>query len=201
MNNTAKIKVWDPVVRLFHWALVISFSIAYATEEDWLTLHAWAGYTVLGLLLIRIIWGFIGSQHARFRDFIYRPKTVIQFLKDTTVFKAKRYLGHNPAGGAMVILLMVSLLFTLFTGLVVYGAEEQSGPLANLFISTASAWGDAAEDAHEFFANFTLLLVLFHVLGVIVESFIHKENLVSSMINGFKEKNPNQNSNSNQVNQ
>ena len=190
MNNTVKIKVWDPVVRLFHWGLVISFSIAYVTEEDLLSLHTWAGYTVLGLLVIRVIWGFIGSRYARFGDFVYRPKRIMRFLKDTAAFKAKRYLGHNPAGGAMVILLMVSLLFTVFTGLAVYGAEEQAGPLANLFSSTHSAWGDVTEEAHEFFANFTLLLVLFHVLGVIVESLIHKENLVAAMISGFKEKEP-----------
>lgn len=191
MKNIAKVKVWDPMVRLFHWALVVSFTIAYITEEDLLTVHAWAGYTVLGLLIIRIIWGFIGTRHARFSDFVYTPKTIIQFLKDTVLLKAKRFLGHNPAGGAMAILLMLSLLLTSFTGLVVYGAEEQAGPLANLFISTDSDWGDIAEEAHEFFANFTLMLVLFHVLGVIIESFIHKENLVSAMITGFKEKKSN----------
>jgi cytochrome b len=189
VKNTDKNKVWDPVVRIFHWTLVISFSIAYITEEDLLVIHTWAGYTVLGLLVIRIIWGFIGTKHARFSDFVFRPTTIIRFLRDTMVFKAKRYLGHNPAGGAMVILLMFSLLFTCFTGLVVYGAEEQAGPLASLFGSTHSAWGNVAEEAHEFFANFTLLLVFFHVLGVIAESLIHKENLVSAMITGFKKNN------------
>jgi cytochrome b len=193
VKNTDKIKVWDQVVRIFHWTLVIGFSIAYVTEEDLLAIHTWVGYTVLGLLVIRIIWGFIGTKHARFSDFVFRPKTIIQFLRDTMVFKAKRYLGHNPAGGAMVILLMLSLLFTCITGLVVYAAEEQAGPLASLFSSTHSVWGDVAEEAHEFFANFTLLLVLFHVLGVIAESLIHKENLVSAMITGFKEKNQTQN--------
>ena len=186
MRDTAKIKVWDPVVRIFHWVLVASFTIAYLTEEDFLTIHIWAGYIIFGLLVIRIIWGFIGTKYARFSDFVCRLKTIIQFLNDTVIFKAKRYLGHNPAGGAMVILLMISLLITIFTGLVVYGAEEHAGPLAHWFASTHSAWGEAAEEAHEFFANFTLLLVLVHVLGVIVESLIHKENLVSAMITGFK---------------
>lgn len=186
MRDTAKIKVWDPVVRVFHWILVASFMIAYLTEEDFLTIHTWAGYIIFGLLVIRIIWGFIGTKYARFSDFVYRPKTVIQFLKDTAIFKAKHYLGHNPAGGAMVILLIISLLITSFTGLVVYGAEEHAGPIAYWFTSSYSAWGKAAEEVHEFFANFTLLLVLVHVLGVIVESLIHKENLVSAMITGFK---------------
>jgi cytochrome b len=186
MGETAKIKIWDPVVRIFHWVLVASFTIAYLTEEDFLTIHTWAGYTIFGLLFIRIIWGFIGTKYARFSDFVYRPKTVIQYLKDTTIFKAKRYLGHNPAGGAMIISLMISLLITNITGLVVYGAEEHAGPLAHWFSGTHSAWGEAAEEVHEFFANFTLLLVLVHVLGVIVESLIHKENLVSAMVTGLK---------------
>lgn len=190
MKDTDRIKVWDPLVRLFHWGLVAGFTITYFTEEDFLTLHVWAGYTIIGLLIIRIIWGLIGTQYARFSDFVYRPKTIIQFLKDTLIFRAKRYLGHNPAGGAMVILLILSLLITSFTGLVVYGAEDQAGPLAHWFTGIShSVWGDAAEEAHEFFANLTLLLVLAHLIGVLVESLIHKENLVAAMINGFKSKN------------
>ena len=190
MTKTDKIKVWDPLVRLFHWGLVASFTIAYITEEDFLNIHVWAGYTIAGLLLVRIVWGIIGTKHARFSDFIYRPRTIIQFLKDTAVLKAKRYLGHNPAGGAMVILLMLSLMLTTVTGLVIYGAEEQAGSIAQWFASFSPlGWGEIAEEAHEFFANFTLFLVLAHVIGVLVESLIHKENLVASMINGFKSKN------------
>ena len=192
MKETDTVKVWDPLVRIFHWSLVAAFSIAYFSGEDFITLHSWVGYFILGLILIRIVWGFIGSQHARFSDFIYRPGTIRQFLKDTLRAKAKRYLGHNPAGGAMVILLMLSILITGFTGLVVLGAEDQTGPLAAWFIGGSEFWGDAAEEAHEFFANFTVFLVLLHVIGVLVESFIHKENLISSMITGFKPGEPNQ---------
>lgn len=188
MNTSDQVKVWDPLVRIFHWTLVAAFSIAYASGEDFLTLHSWAGYLVLTLLIIRIFWGFIGTRHARFSDFIYSRTTIIQFLKDTLTLKAKRYLGHNPAGGAMVIALIISLLLTGFTGLLVYGAEEQAGPLASWFVSAGSFWGEAFEEIHEFFANFSLLLVLIHVAGVIVESLIHGENLVASMISGFKPK-------------
>lgn len=187
MNNTT-IKVWDPLVRFFHWGLVLAFIIAQVTEEDFMTLHSWAGYFILALLAIRIIWGFIGTQHARFSDFIYSKLTIIQFVKDTFSLKAKRYIGHNPAGGAMVILLMISLLITGITGLLVYGAAEGAGPLAIWFVGGSEFWGDVFEEAHEFFANFSLLLVFIHVTGVIVESFIHKENLVSAMINGRKTK-------------
>ena len=185
-NNTNTVNVWDPFVRIFHWTLVLSFFIAYITEEDFLTIHTYAGYTVLALLVLRIIWGLIGTRHARFSDFSYSPQTIKEFIKDTLYLRAKRYLGHNPAGGAMILLMIISLLVTTLTGIAVYGIEEQAGPLSNWYMQEDSLWGDAFEETHEFFANFTLLLIFVHVAGVIVESFIHKENLVKSMIDGKK---------------
>ena len=130
--------------------------------------------------------GVIGTRHARFSDFVYRPATIKAFLKDTLRLRAKRYIGHNPAGGAMVILLMLSLLITAGSGMLLFGAAEQSGPLAQWFAQSGSAWADPLEEVHEFFANFTMLLVVIHVAGVIIESLIHRENLVSAMISGFK---------------
>jgi cytochrome b len=184
--NENTVKVWDPLVRLFHWALVLAFLIAYITEEDFLGIHSYAGYTVLALLIIRIFWGLIGTRHARFSDFIYSSATIKQFIKDTFNFRAKRYLGHNPAGGAMIILMLISLLITSTTGIAVYGIEEQAGPLASWFTLHDTFWGEVTEELHEFFANFTVLLVLIHVAGVIFESFIHGENLVKAMIDGRK---------------
>ncbi|MCW8910865.1 MAG: cytochrome b/b6 domain-containing protein [Gammaproteobacteria bacterium] len=186
LNHPNLVKVWDPFVRVFHWTLVLSFMIAFVIEEDFMAIHSFAGYTVLGLILLRIIWGIIGTRHARFSDFIYSKETIKQFIKETLSFRAKRYIGHNPAGGAMILLMIISLLITTITGIAVYGAEEQLGPLASLFSQSHGFWGDAFEEIHEFFANFTLLLVLIHVAGVIIESMIHKENLVKSMITGMK---------------
>ena len=186
MIKPSQIKVWDPVVRFFHWSLVSAFLIAYITEEDLLSVHTWAGYLIVGLLVTRIIWGFIGTHYARFSDFVHSPSTIIQFLKNTLALKAKRYLGHNPAGGAMVMLLIFSLLATTTSGILLLGAEEQAGPVAHWFTEAGGFWGKALEELHEFFANFTLLLVFIHITGVIVESLIHKENLVSAMLNGFK---------------
>jgi cytochrome b len=191
MTETSQIRVWDPLVRFFHWSLVTAFFIAYFTEEDLLTVHSWAGYLIITLLIIRLAWGFIGTQHARFSDFVYSPGNVIQFLKDTLRLRAKRYLGHNPAGGAMVILLLFSLLMTTTCGILLLGAEEQAGPVAHWFTQSGGFWGDALEELHEFFANFTLLLVFIHIIGVLVESLIHKENLVSAMLTGFKSANKN----------
>ncbi len=186
MSEKSQIRVWDPLVRFFHWSLVTAFVIAFITEDELLTLHSWAGYLILALLAVRIVWGFVGTRYARFSNFVYRPRTIKGFLKDTLRFRARRYIGHNPAGGAMVMLLIISLLMTAGSGVLLFGAAEQSGPLAHWFAQSGSAWADPLEEVHEFFANFTLLLVVIHVAGVIIESLIHRENLVSSMISGFK---------------
>ena len=186
MQSENKIKVWDPLVRVFHWTLVSAFFIAYFTEEDFLSLHVWAGYTVLAAILIRLVWGFVGSRHAKFSDFVTSPRVAFTYLKDTLMLKAKRYIGHNPAGGLMIIAILVSLLITTVTGIAVYGAEEHAGPMATWFSQNTELWESVWEETHEFFANFTLFLVIVHVGGVMVESLIHKENLVKAMWDGLK---------------
>ena len=185
MDTGNRVKVWDPFVRIFHWGLVITFFVAYVTEEDVLAVHTLAGYILMGLIALRFAWGFIGTQHARFSDFIYSPGAVWKFLRDTLRFRAKRYIGHNPAGGTMIILLLTSLLMTSFSGLALY-ATEGSGPLAFMFSGSGHMVEEALEELHEFFANFTLLLVFIHISGVLFESMIHRENLVASMLHGYK---------------
>ena len=187
MNGGNEVKVWDPLIRLFHWALVGSFIVAYVTEDDFLTLHTWAGYLVAGLMLWRILWGLIGTRHARFSSFVRPPRLVLQYLKDTLALRAKRYLGHNPAGGAMILILLLSLVLTTTTGLAVYGAGEQAGPLAFALGNASEFVIGSLKKTHEFFANLTLLLVLIHLIGVTVESLIHRENLVRAMITGRKQ--------------
>ena len=184
--TTRDVKVWDPFIRIFHWGLVIAFTVAYLTEEDILDVHVLAGYVVLGLLALRLAWGFVGTPYARFSDFAYSPSTIRQFLTDTLHMRAKRYLGHNPAGGAMIFLMLVSLILTSITGLVIYGVEEGAGPLAGLAANATESAEDLWEETHEFFANFTLFLVFVHIAGVIVESMLHRENLARSMVTGYK---------------
>jgi len=184
--NAEHVKVWDPLVRMFHWTLAGAFAIAYLTEDDFLSLHVWAGYTILGLVLFRLLWGLVGTRYARFSSFVFSPGKVWSYVKNTLSFRARRYIGHNPAGGAMIVLLLASLLVTASTGLVLYGAEENAGPLASLSSSLGGDWGEAFEEVHEFFANFTLVLVLIHVAGVLVESLVHGENLVQAMWTGYK---------------
>jgi cytochrome b len=184
MESQALVKVWDLPLRIFHWLLVAGFFIAYLTEDDLLTVHVWAGYLVTGLLVFRLLWGFVGNGYARFSNFICSPIQSFAYLKDLVALKTQRYLGHNPAGAAMIVLLLVSILATVITGFAVYGADQAAGPLATIGSANEKMW----EEVHEFFANFTLVLVVVHIAGVAIESYIHRENLVRAMVNGFKRK-------------
>lgn len=200
-------KVWDLFVRLFHWTLVAAFFAAYLTEDDTLTIHVWAGYLVGGLVAMRIAWGFVGPKHARFTDFIYGPRTVIGYMRDLVAFRAKRYIGHSPAGGAMVVALLIVLPLVVWSGLELYAAEENAGPLAaasTAALVAAPALADDDDDGrrgrgrggddekdgpgdlHEALAHLAFLLVLFHVGGVALASLAHRENLARAMVTGYK---------------
>ena len=184
MSNT--IKVWDLLIRIFHWSLVSMFLLAYVTEDHFLQVHSYAGYTILGLVIFRIIWGVIGTRYARFWQFVKSPSEVIAYLKDVIHFRAKRYIGHNPAGGAMIIALLISILLTSITGILLIGMQEGSGPLAAQVADWPRWISKALEEVHEFLANFSVFLVVLHVAGVIIASFQHNENLILSMWNGRK---------------
>ena len=201
------VRVWDPLVRLFHWSLVATFIIAWLSGEEEGLLHVYAGYAVMGLVVFRLLWGFIGTRHARFRSFLYSPQRTLRYLGSLFSSVPEHYTGHNPAGGWMIVALLASLLVTGYTGLLAYGAEGK-GPLADAgpaigLVSVAHAdydeddeWEDHEneaeefwEEAHEFFANFTLLLVVVHLLGVFVASYLHGENLLRAMLTGYKRTN------------
>lgn len=125
----SSIRVWDLFVRLFHWSLVSLFLIAYVTGEEESWVHVYAGYGILGLIVARVIWGFIGGKYARFSNFVRSPDQAIDYLKDLFKGSPKHYLGHNPAGGLMVLALLASLVITTLSGIRVYGLEGY-GPLA-----------------------------------------------------------------------
>ena len=180
-----QIYVWDLFVRIFHWTLVAAFSIAYLTEDP-LVVHVWAGYVVGALVATRVIWGFIGRKHARFSDFIYSPAGGLRYMRDLISFRAKRYLGHSPGGGTMVLALLIFLAATVVTGLVVYGGDQQAGPLSGMF---SKETGEAVEELHELIANITLAVIFFHIAGVALASFAHHENLLRAMITGYKRPN------------
>lgn len=189
-TNKNQIYVWDIVVRLFHWALVLFFIIAFASGDDFMLLHEFAGYTIGSLILLRVVWGLIGSRYARFSSFLTRrPLDEAKcYLKDMVKGRPKRHFGHNPAGGLMIILLLLSLLGTVVTGIL---ALDSSGPTLSLFRWQLS---ELAEELHQGFTALLILLVSIHLLGVVVSSLVHGENLIRAMVTGHKreksEKNP-----------
>jgi cytochrome b len=162
-------------VRVFHWSLVALFVIAYVTGDEIEKVHIAAGYAIAGLLALRIVWGFIGSRHARFGDFVRSPRAALRYIRDTLLLRARRYVGHNPAGGLMVIALIVMLAVTCLTG---------------YLMTTDAYWGsEAMEEVHGALANATVALIALHVLGVLAASFEHRENLVKAMVTGRKRAN------------
>ena len=182
-SHQPTVKAWDFMIRAFHWSLVFCFFLAFVTEDDWMNLHLLAGYAVSLLIGFRLVWGVVGTRNARFLSFVRSPDVVIQHLKTMLSFKASHYLGHNPVAAVMVIALLVNITLVAFSGMILIAGEGQ-GPLAGtMFASFSGSW---IEEAHEFFANFTLLLVFGHVAGVIFSSFLEGENLVKSMITGRK---------------
>jgi cytochrome b len=186
MTEGGQTRVWDPFVMIFHWLLVVAFFTAYFVEPEDSSIHVLAGYTVLGLVLIRVVWGFVGSEHARFSDFVYRPSAVLRYLADTVRFRVKRYVGHSPGGGAMVVVLLIALFATTVSGVMVYGAEQHAGPIASWMAGVSKDEGKVLEEIHETLANVTLGLVILHLIGVAVASWSHRENLVKSMFTGYK---------------
>jgi len=181
------VTVWDPLVRIFHWSLAAFFFIAYLTEDDLLTVHVYAGYAVAGLVGFRLLWGLIGTRHARFSDFVTGPGAVLRYIGRLLTGRAPRYLGHNPAGAAMIVALLFALALTTFTGAALI-AGDGYGPLAGTAFAALS--GESLEEVHEFFANLTLFLVVLHIAGVVVSGFLHRENLVKAMVTGRKARDP-----------
>lgn len=169
------VRIWDPLVRIFHWSLVGLFAFAFITGDEWDAAHETAGYIIAGLVAVRVAWGFVGPRHARFSDFVRRPATVLAFLRDSLFLKADRHLGHNPAGGAMVIALLAAIAVISATG----------------YMMTSDAyWGvDWVEEVHEAAVFATLGLIVLHVAGVVLASVEHRENLVASMFTGHKRRN------------
>lgn len=200
-----EVKIWDPVVRIGHWMVVVAFAVAYLVEDELLTVHVWAGYIAGAAVALRILWGFVGPERARFSNFVYGPRTIVTYLSDLARFRARRYLGHSPAGGAMAVALLAMLAGTVITGLMAYGADKKAGPLAPLYAAgeplgpegqraRSDQGGSTKQDGeestigelHDFLANLTLILVLVHVTGVALASIAHRENLVAAMITGRK---------------
>ena len=171
-QKESSVKVWDPVVRIFHWSLVAAFIVAWLTGDDFETLHENAGYVILGLIAVRLFWGVIGPRYARFTQFVPSVAGITAYLREMISGRERRYLGHNPAGGAMVVALILALIATGGTG---------------WMMTLDMFWGaEWVEETHEVLANLMLLIVGLHIVGVILASVRHGENLVGAMISGRK---------------
>ena len=167
-------RVWDPVVRIFHWSLVLSFGIAWFTARFSDDFHQWAGYLAAALILMRLLWGVVGTPYARFSQFVRDQRTVIRYLLAMLSGRETRYVGHNPAGGAMVLVLIAAVAAASLTG---------------WMMTTDRYFGvDWVETTHRLSVHGLLALVFIHIGGVIVASLRHRENLIRAMITGQKRK-------------
>lgn len=175
-NTDAKITVWDAPIRVFHWLMVLSFSGAYLTSESeyWRLVHVTLGYTLGGLVAFRLVWGLLGTRYARFGSFVRGPSSVMRYLRSLLVGLPEHHAGHNPAGALAIVLLLLSSMAIVLTGWASYN----------------DIGGDWLEELHEGAANFMLFVVGVHVAGVVLASWLHRENLVLSMLNGKKQGTP-----------
>jgi len=167
-----KVLVWDAPVRVFHWLMVFSFAGAYLTAESerWRLLHVTLGYTMAGLLVFRVVWGLVGTRHARFASFVRGPAAVVGYLRSLASGQPEHHVGHNPAGAVAIVALLG------LTGLV-----------------TAAGWatyndlgGEWLGELHEGAANAMLAVIGVHVAGVLIGSWMHRDNLIGAMFSGRK---------------
>lgn len=170
MND--RVRVWDPLQRLLHWGLAGATALCWWAGEERLALHITLGYTALAITLARGVWGWVGTPYARFAGFVFPPSAVGRYARDLLRRQERRYLGHNPLGGWMVVALLLCMAFVCVTG---------------YLYTTDRFWGLAwVELAHRGSAWTLVGLVALHVAGVIFTSWRHRENLVAAMFSGRK---------------
>jgi cytochrome b len=185
------IHVWDIEIRLFHWLLLFCVAGAWLSIQvgppALLGVHEVFGFAIGAMLIFRFFWGLSGSRYMRFSSFVRGPGAILNHLKSLLSGKPLRFVGHNPAGGAMIVALLLVLLGVVLSGIATMGGFDKSGPLAP-FLTFAQ--GRQAKEVHEVLTNLLLVLAGLHVAGVLLESLLLKENLIRSMIHGRKEAHP-----------
>jgi cytochrome b len=171
-SRPPRVRVWDPFIRIFHWALAAAFLVAYLSHGGYLSVHRWAGYAIAVLVVLRVIWGFIGSTHARFADFVTGPRELSRYLGLLLRRREPRHLGHNPAGGAMIVLMLGLLAALCITG----------------FVLDTPQFRDDRDfkQVHDLLTDATVVCIVLHLVGVVHASLRHRENLVGSMVTGHK---------------
>ncbi len=181
----SEVKVWDPFVRLFHWGLALLVLVSFLTSEvdDLVPVHVRLGLAVLALLLARVAWGFLGPRPARFREFVRRPREILVYARQALRGRPPLHLSHNPLGGAMAVALLAVLLALVATGALAYAGPEFDGVLAGQLPRRAFK---AIKEVHEGLSGILVGMVAAHVAGVILSSFLERQNLIEGMITGWK---------------
>lgn len=181
MNETSasraeRVLVWDAPVRVTHWLMVLSFAGAWLTSESerWQLAHVTLGYTLAALVVFRLVWGLVGTRHARFADFVRSPAAAWQHVRALLRREPDRHAGHNPAGALAIVALLALAAVVTASGWATY----------------AELGGDALEKLHEGAASFMLAVVVVHVAGVLLSSWLQRENLVLSMVSGRRPADP-----------
>ena len=165
-----KVLIWDAPVRVFHWLMVLSFAGAYLTAESerWRLVHVTLGYTMAGLVAFRVLWGLIGTRHARFSSFVHGPAAIARYLRSLVGGRPEQHAGHNPAGALAIIALLAMTLVVAATGWATYN----------------EVGGQGFEEWHEGAANLMLAIVGVHVGAVLLASWLHRSNLIAAMVTG-----------------
>ena len=186
-QGKAGVRVWDLPTRLFHWLLVAAVAVAFLTgfvaPEWWMGLHKWSGYGVVALIVFRLVWGMFGSEHSRLASLARASSRAGDHLRGLLLLRPRHDLGHTPLGALMIFSLALALIALTTTGLMVLGGEEKQGPIAGV---VPYAIGHAAKQVHELLAWLLLGLIAGHILGVVIESALTRENLVAAMVTGWK---------------
>ena len=172
MASPPTVRVWGPLVRIGHWLLVALIVAAWLTRSGARTWHEWTGYVALAVVAVRVVWGFAGSGAVRFGEFVRSPTETWRYAVAAVRGREPRHLGHNPLGAYMIVLLLAIIAATCATG---------------WLYTTDRYWGvEWVESLHSTLADLLLILAGLHVIGVIVASLRHRENLVAAMLHGRK---------------
>ena len=179
-----RMRVWDMPTRLFHWAVVLLVLFSYVTVQiNWMQIHYWSGYTMLTLLLFRLVWGFIGSETSRFRHFLRSPIVGVAHLAKFRDRLPDREIGHNAAGGWMVLTMLAALSVQASTGLFAGDPIEGGGPFID---QVASGTQKLLNRVHDWNFNIILGLISLHIVTIIAYAVVKRHDLVRPMVTGTK---------------
>lgn len=185
-HSPKTIKVWDLPVRIFHWSLVILFITAYVTNSlgsDYFIYHLWSGYALIVLVSFRIVWGLVGTYHARFNHFVKNPAATAKYALSVFKKKDKHYLGHNPLGAVMVVVLLIAILVQAITGLFTNDEIFNVGPLYAYINDELSL---QLTSLHRQLFYWILGAIALHIIAVLVHVIFKRDNIIRAMFSGKK---------------